>query len=127
MNYAFGSSLIAISDELNISLYVFTDLPIWNFRIYNSTNRRNSSKMVRVMFTKPVLVDLWEPTLNVWDITKLDLIKLDKFIEENWDALIYTYNDNLPDSTMETIPTNLVKPDYTKLVMPDINLSYYTN
>ena len=83
--------------------------------------------MVRVMFTKPVLVDLWEPTLNVWNITKLDLVKLDKFIEENWDALIYTYNDNLPDSTMETIPTNLVKPDYTKLVIPDINLSYYTN
>ena len=126
MVYSFGydEAIFDSNEELNISIWLCTDIPVWYFRIYNALWYTNATKMARVLFTKPLIMNLMEPC-TWFDIGKdLDLVKLDKFIGSLWQDLIASYNF---DSCNEPypIPEDLVKPDYTKLKITDNILEYY--
>ena len=124
IGYGFGNSPIASDTEHNISIHVFTDLPIWNFRVYNDISIWNATKMLRIMFTEPTIIDLREPYKNIWDVNTIDLVSLDKLISINWEFMISAYNNELDDNMIQ-IPENLKKPDYTKLVNPSFRESVY--
>lgn len=114
MSLNYSPNLIVKSSELNISIWIATDLPIWNFRIYNNINKDNATKMIRVSFIDPEIIYLGDPSSN-WEInTEVDMNKLDCFIELNWNKLIRLYNNELNKNDPH-IPLTLKKPDYTKL------------
>ena len=126
MSYRFGynESVVDINRDLGICLWVCTDLPIWHFRIYNSTWYSTATKMARVLFTSPTMMYMMDPC-TWFDIDKdLDLIKLDKYIGDMWKYLINTYNYESNDMPYH-IPEDLIKPDYTKLTISDDTLDYY--
>ena len=114
LSYGFGNFPIVSDKEHNISIHVFTDLPIWNFRVYNNISIWDADKMIRVMFTEASIIDLREPGKNRWDIDSIDLINLDNLIKNNWGIMIDAYNNEIGTSQL-LIPKTLKKPDYTKL------------
>lgn len=124
-NYGYGESIVNKSEELGVCLWICTDLPIWYFRIYNSLWYSTATKMARVLFTEPTIMNMMEPC--IWEnISKdIDLLKLDKFIQDNWISLITTYNNESMGYNCDPIPENLLKPDYTKLTLTQDSLDYY--
>ena len=62
--YCPGTEPIAFNDQHNLYMCIVTDLPIWNFRIYNNVDRHKATRMARFMLTKPELINLREP--NLW-------------------------------------------------------------
>lgn len=120
--YYFGNCPIAVDEKHKLLLTVFTDLPVWNFRIYNNIDRRKATKMLRFMLTKPAIIDLWEP--NKWIPTKDELKSIDIIVKKHWKDILIAYNEELDEDAIK-IPLDLVKPDYTKTVIEDISISGY--
>ena len=123
-NFCYGEAIVNTNEELGICLWVCTDLPIWHFRVYNSLWYSTATKMARVLFTSPTMMYMMDPCTWFNISEDLDLVKLDKFIGDNWIGLIDSYNvesGGFPHS----IPEDLVKPDYTKLTITDDTLDYY--
>ena len=124
LSYGFGNCPIVSDVKHNISIHVYTDLPFWNFRVYNDIDINKATRMIRIMFTEAKLVDLREPGSTRWDINTIDLINLDKLISDNWHDMIVSYNEEIGDNQPK-IPESLVKPDYTKLRNNELRESIY--
>ena len=120
--YYYGNCPICRDTEHNLFISVFTDLPIWNFRVYNNIYWRNATKMLRFMLTEPTIIHLYEP--NKWKPTKEELQIIDKLAGEHWKGIILGYNNELAENDIK-IPLNLVKPDYTKTLVDDFEISGY--
>ena len=123
--FKYHKGLVHVCEDINICLWICSDIPVWHFRIYNSKDYTTSTKMARVMFSSPTIMNLMEPC--IWnDIDKdLDLVKLDKVIEEHWCDLIEKYNLESNGYICDPIPKNLKKPDYTKLTLTNETWEYY--
>ena len=121
--YCPGTEPIAFNDQHNLYMCIVTDLPIWNFRIYNNVDRHKATRMARFMLTKPELINLRDP--NLWIPSKAELICIDSMAKQYWNSIISAYNHELSElEESQLIPLNLPKPDYTNISISD-SLSYF--